>query len=535
MSSISLPVDGTAPSTTICGIPFFSNRRECISHFENGSWMTRAVSFIKSCGTTIVAAWHKVSLVFRHVESKMAPFITADSRLLSKRRLIVCLHGLNSSPSQFKGVLDEVMKRDVSQTDIFIPRILKRGNAPLDELVRPILAEISKWAATQGDKELVLVGISNGGRISMAIEAQITKPENCGNITKLRVVSIVGACRGSTMASWAKRWHLGWFLSKSVYEEMPAGSERQSQLDRDWSASLKNPVPREYTFFASPHDWHVPSYDSTLPEVGNQKASYAIIQGYGHSSLPHGQTAKAIAEIIFSAERGGKPPGLAEAIGRVRLLRDSTTVVPHKTRDAAWAAIYRKTAPVFSLIDHLPTGEQEKIFGGYERSLDRMGNQTLLRQVLEAGNHLYAHGVEAFKTGLRGFLNIMLEGLLRSYWWGLLADGDPSFYSGPHGPYYIIIDDQRIDQDKEQPGIYPRLKAQVIDEKYHLAYLVPHEEHKQVLTTALRKAAELDFLTGAESDRLIGKVLTYQEFLALKPAVVAHTQAFKEMMARKGP
>lgn len=70
-----------------------------------------------------------------------------------------------------------MQKKDLSETDIFIPRVLQKGNAKLDEMVKPIVEEIVKWAKT-GKKELVLVGISNGERISRAIEAELSKLES---------------------------------------------------------------------------------------------------------------------------------------------------------------------------------------------------------------------------------------------------------------------------------------------------------------------------------------------------------------------
>ena len=53
-------------------------------------------------------------------------------------------------------------------------------------MVKPIFEEIEKWAKTSDEKELVLVGISNGGRIARAIEAEIAKSESSANIKKLR-------------------------------------------------------------------------------------------------------------------------------------------------------------------------------------------------------------------------------------------------------------------------------------------------------------------------------------------------------------
>ena len=103
----------------------------------------------------------------------LSDFQDTNIKVLSKKRLVVCIHGLNNNPTQFKKIVDEMQKKELSETDIFIPRVLQKGNAKLDEMVKPIFEEIAKWAKTSDEKELVLVGISNGGRIARAIEAEI--------------------------------------------------------------------------------------------------------------------------------------------------------------------------------------------------------------------------------------------------------------------------------------------------------------------------------------------------------------------------
>lgn len=77
-----------------------------------------------------------------------------------------------------------MQKKDLSETGIYIPRDLQKGNATLDEMVKPLFEEIEKWAKIPSEKELVLLGISNGGRIARAIEAKVAKSQSSAKSRK---------------------------------------------------------------------------------------------------------------------------------------------------------------------------------------------------------------------------------------------------------------------------------------------------------------------------------------------------------------
>ncbi len=289
----------TDPILQISGVKFFDNTQSCISNFQKTSWIKKAISFIQSFGALLVYALNKMSLSVRRVDAKMDPLTKVDTRELSKKRLVVCVHGLNNNPTQFKKIVDAMQEKDLSETDIFIPRVLQKGNAKLDEMVKPIFDEIVKWAQTSDEKELVLVGVSNGGRIARAIEAEIAKSEINVNINKLRFVSIVGACKGSSLVNFANKVGLSCVMSKNISEEMATTSKRNEQLNEEWTNALSNAPKRKYTFIASPHDWQVTNYDSTLMEVNGQNASYAIVTGHGHNSIVNA-VASVVSELILT-------------------------------------------------------------------------------------------------------------------------------------------------------------------------------------------------------------------------------------------
>lgn len=281
------------------GISFFQHPQSCIAHFNDGSRMTKMASSLQSYGTLVPYCLGKIGIPLSRVESRIHEYTKIPALGFSAKRLVICLHGLNSAPTQFKRIVGEINRRTPEKTDIFVPYILKRGNATLDELVGPIFEVIAQWAKTGSEKELVLVGVSNGGRIARAIEARLGAVEN---VKRLRSVSIVGACKGSSAVSLANRLHVSWVINEHISREMATTSTRTLRLNREWKEWFEKSgsCTREYTFIASPHDWLVPNYESTLPEIPARdgvRTRYAIIPGHGHNSIVNA-SAQAVAEII---------------------------------------------------------------------------------------------------------------------------------------------------------------------------------------------------------------------------------------------
>lgn len=278
----------------IDGVKFFEQPYACISDFNAARWTEKYTSLIHSYGSFLT---YSMKTYFRRMTMQVEAF-TNDHKPFVEKRLVVCIHGLNSDPSQFNQIIAEMQEKELTETDIFIPHVLQKGNAKLSEMTQPILNVITRWAENPGEKTLVLVGISNGARIARAVEAEMAKLNHVETIKKLQLISIVGACKGSSLANLANKLGLSWLMSKNISEEMPVGSERNQQLNQDWIDGLSTGLAREYTFIASPHDWQVPNYDSSLMEVGYPATTrYAIVPGHGHNSIVNA-VAKTVASII---------------------------------------------------------------------------------------------------------------------------------------------------------------------------------------------------------------------------------------------
>lgn len=82
-------------------------------------------------------------------------------------------------------------------------------------------------------------------------------------------------------------------------------------------------------------------------------------------------------------------------------------------------------------------------FQGFENSATDREN---LREIIDRERALFlelmAHGVEGDKGGLETLFNIMVYGVIGAGCGiGSLVNGDPSLFAGPHGPFYVLLDD----------------------------------------------------------------------------------------------
>lgn len=288
-------------SININGINFYSSATSCFSQYNQLPWTQKIISFIASFGNLFTFALNKQYVSARYGERSIEPYTKMPQEDSSCKKLVVCLHGLNNSPLQFKKIIDEINPSQHPEITLYVPKIREKGNAKLDEMVAPILADVAAWAKTGTEKQLVLVGISNGARIAKAISAELINSGQTGQIKHIRFVSIVGAGRGSVLANLANYLHLSWlFLSKNIAEEMPTNSARFKKLNREFRLSLMASKLTHDNFFISSapwHDWQVPNPSSTLMNLFGKPAMYAIVPNHGHNSTPNA-VAKSVASII---------------------------------------------------------------------------------------------------------------------------------------------------------------------------------------------------------------------------------------------
>lgn len=283
---------------SIEGVTFFNNPDDCIKDFEK-SLLWKIASTVYSWGTTIAyIVDKKISSLFG--QFSLDASINTGDKELTKNRVVLCLPGLNSTVMQYKKIVPELLKEDLSDTDLLMPPVLEQGNGTLTVMMDDIFHKIRAWASSGGEKELVLVGISNGGRIGRALVAELAKTENL-QVKKVHFIPIVGACKGSEAINKVNELGLKCLVSKNIAEEMPVGSLRNKELDSAWDEAVKSGrFQLQCTFIASPHDWHIPNYSSTLMETPGVRARYALVPGHGHLSIVYA-VGKVVAKVIAGA------------------------------------------------------------------------------------------------------------------------------------------------------------------------------------------------------------------------------------------
>lgn len=283
------------------GIIFFKDHHSCLSHFNNTSLIKKIISFITSIGTFFAASFTYIFNQFNTQE--IIPYTNIDNIPLNTKKLIVCIHGLDSSPFQFKKIINKIEKIEDPSRAIFAPYVLQKGNATLDEMCEEIYNSIKPWTEHGQGKKLILIGFSNGARIALALEALLAKEAalakiNNNNIKKIESFFIAGACQGSSRVDLAHRLGLSCLLSENIAKEIPTTSERNKRLKEDWEKYTKEHfIKREHTLFASSDDWVIPNIESSLPTLNHSTTRYAIVTGHGHLSILNRVTKK-IAQLV---------------------------------------------------------------------------------------------------------------------------------------------------------------------------------------------------------------------------------------------
>lgn len=201
---------------------------------------------------------------------------------------------------------------------------------------------------------------------------------------------------------------------------------------------------------------------------------------------------------------------LAERLGDSKRAETVAQEILIFTSPGAFSAEYR---PAEELTIHIPS-----------RSISELTEPEtqLLRQVWKRGerDNLDAQGTA--KVGLYGLVNIILEGqVTRGYTGPLDSSNYTAASSGPHGPYYVIID-----RTAEGPLRLSSSGVQILGEQTHTAYVVPSEAEQRIIAQALNEAVSLDLMTHDEAIESMSRVVTYQQFIDAPPNSFRHVGRF---------
>ncbi len=167
--------------------------------------------------------------------------------------------------------------------------------------------------------------------------------------------------------------------------------------------------------------------------------------------------------------------------------------------------------PVFEIENTIKT--KELTLNPTEKEL-----QSLL---LKRGENLFAQGVEEEKGGITNLINIQLEGEVRYGYEGTLSSGDPTFFAGSHGPYYVVFE-KKASTFVDNGIFHPDSEI--------AAFIVPGERHRKVITDALDEAVKKGMISVEEQSSILKRVITYNEMNKLPDSALADGISLREAM-----
>jgi hypothetical protein len=279
---------------------FFLNPEICIDAYQKKSFYKKFFSSMNSYLGFISFVFRFLFKKKKEKASRIDKYIFVPELSFRKKTLIVFLSGLGCSPYMFDDFIIPLEEQDLEGATIFIPSILNRGHEYLDNIIEPILEKIYSWANFEGNKRLILVGVSNGARIAKAIEVALAEQNKWCNIKELLFISVVGAFRGSYAVNLISKFGLSFLFNKAIKEEMPMNCKKMINLEKKWLEAINKSshIHRQYFFLAAPHDWLVPNYDSTLPKIPLDNAHYLLLKNCGHFNIIN-KSVKIVWDIIF--------------------------------------------------------------------------------------------------------------------------------------------------------------------------------------------------------------------------------------------
>lgn len=189
--------------------------------------------------------------------------------LSNSDKLVIGLHGLNGQPSQFRFHAEKLEGQDIK---IWLPPIFKKGMASPEECGDILLDQMN----LHPDLKVVLVGISNGGRIAMYLYSKIKD-----QVKDIYLTGIGSPILGTKTADLMLKTKLYWLSNYSwdVLSEIRYGSETNQRLVR--SCEEDENFKNKTLFYVSSNDWVVYPITCGFLEGHN----YKVMEGVGHNFL----------------------------------------------------------------------------------------------------------------------------------------------------------------------------------------------------------------------------------------------------------
>jgi hypothetical protein len=193
---------------------------------------------------------------------------------------VVYVHGLYAIPCQFLEHVRALLEVSQGKVVVACPEVVRGGNAPLDDLVSPVLLDCLDFLR-RGGRSLTLIGTSNGGRIVVEVEHAL---RSLAPGSPVMLVSIAGVLKGTQQMDLGVRTGAARLVvDHAVCEELSFMSRRAMEVVERLSSPVPEGCTRSFLFFATEWDMTVRPKTSALPEGFEE--CHRIVKGVGHSSI----------------------------------------------------------------------------------------------------------------------------------------------------------------------------------------------------------------------------------------------------------
>jgi pimeloyl-ACP methyl ester carboxylesterase len=200
-------------------------------------------------------------------------------------RLVVLIHGLNSSPLAWSKYLPALSNES---TACFAPYVKNKAYCKVKEAAEPILEAVQDYAEMNPHNPIYLIGHSQGARIAAYIEQRLS-------VRQVHYISIAGPHYGTKLVNRLNAVNLSelFNLTPSIENELFYRGEWSTNKLIQWQNNCNAQISR--LFFASPDDWRSSPIETSFPNLPNSQ--YFVVFRQSHVTIIDAVCNKVLAYI----------------------------------------------------------------------------------------------------------------------------------------------------------------------------------------------------------------------------------------------
>lgn len=199
--------------------------------------------------------------------------------------LVLMLHGLRGHPAQFDSHVRSLRKHE--NLDVKVPFILEKGDCSVEDMLEPLKQMIDEYITTQNKDEneikISLVGISNGGRLSIKLTEWLKESHPDVQLLTLASAPVL---HGTGIADSIGFRMQG--FSESVKEDF-----KYENKDKEWVHQATSDLPANFkvrTFIGLEDSLVFPTTAclvgaDNLTDGGRGKTTNYFYKNQGHTSI----------------------------------------------------------------------------------------------------------------------------------------------------------------------------------------------------------------------------------------------------------